>query len=335
MGGPLPEDGPSRPFPEVACPAGGRLPRSLPTSAPVGAVIGSVRPLTLPVVLARRGITGAVRGVALDVALAAPTTGASPARPEEEREHETNGADDEQDDADSVEITPSASTLTAHHRTAPAAMRTRLAPNPIAAPFRHGTLPHSRYPRRLTAQTFRPAPHRGRRRLSIVLPDGTPVEPGLPPPSPPPARPGRDLSPRTVLMVVGIVLGVLLVLSLGYLAWRAITWILIAAFLAMALNPLVEFVQRRPAFVARWLPRSSSSSPSWSWPVQLPADSASREPDRRLRRRAPGLIREADRGAAPSASSNGSSTSSIGLQTAIEDGGARPRSASRRRSPTP
>jgi predicted PurR-regulated permease PerM len=51
--------------------------------------------------------------------------------------------------------------------------------------------------------------------------------------------------PRSVLIVLGITLGTLLVLSLGYLAWRAITWILIAAFLAMALNPLVEWVQRR------------------------------------------------------------------------------------------
>ena len=81
--------------------------------------------------------------------------------------------------------------------------------------------------------------------MSIVLPDGTPAEPGLPPPPPPPARPGRDLSPRTVLMVLGIVLGVLLVLSLGYLAWRAIASLFVAAFLAMALNPLVVRLQRR------------------------------------------------------------------------------------------
>src|SRR5688572_31920123 len=81
-----------RPPPDAAC----RRPRPR-----VGPALGSVRPLTLPVVLARRGIAGAVRGVALDVALAAPATGASPARPEEERKHETNGADDEQDDADS------------------------------------------------------------------------------------------------------------------------------------------------------------------------------------------------------------------------------------------
>ncbi len=30
-----------------------------------------------------------------------------------------------------------------------------------------------------------------------------------------------------------------------YLAWRAITWVLIAVFLAAALNPAVEFLQRR------------------------------------------------------------------------------------------
>ena len=46
-------------------------------------------------------------------------------------------------------------------------------------------------------------------------------------------------------MVLGIVLGVLLVLSLGYLAWRAIASLFVAAFLAMALNPLVVLLQRR------------------------------------------------------------------------------------------
>jgi predicted PurR-regulated permease PerM len=53
------------------------------------------------------------------------------------------------------------------------------------------------------------------------------------------------LRPRTVVMVLAITLGALLLLSLGYLAWQAITWILIAAFLAMALNPAVDLLERR------------------------------------------------------------------------------------------
>ena len=57
--------------------------------------------------------------------------------------------------------------------------------------------------------------------------------------------PGRPFEARTVVMVLAITVGVLLLLVLGYLAWAAITWLFIAAFLAMALNPLVELVERR------------------------------------------------------------------------------------------
>ena len=88
--------------------------------------------------------------------------------------------------------------------------------------------------------------------MSIVLPSGEsrpagesrPVGADETAPERPPSK--RDVvRPRSVLIVLGITLATLFVLSLGYLAWRAITWILIAAFLAMALNPLVELVQRR------------------------------------------------------------------------------------------
>lgn len=50
---------------------------------------------------------------------------------------------------------------------------------------------------------------------------------------------------RTVLLVIGlsVLVGVLLVLA--YLAWQVLTWILIAMFLACALNPAVEFFVRR------------------------------------------------------------------------------------------
>ena len=50
--------------------------------------------------------------------------------------------------------------------------------------------------------------------------------------------------PRTILVVLGMVLLVALLLALVYLAWHVITWILIAVFLAAALNPAVEFLQR-------------------------------------------------------------------------------------------
>ncbi len=51
--------------------------------------------------------------------------------------------------------------------------------------------------------------------------------------------------PRTILVVIGIVLVVLALLTFFYLAWHVITWILIALFLALALNPAVEFFQGR------------------------------------------------------------------------------------------
>jgi predicted PurR-regulated permease PerM len=51
--------------------------------------------------------------------------------------------------------------------------------------------------------------------------------------------------PRTVLVVLGILLATLALLSLVYLAWHIITWILIAVFLALALDPAVEFFARR------------------------------------------------------------------------------------------
>ena len=51
--------------------------------------------------------------------------------------------------------------------------------------------------------------------------------------------------PRTVLGVLGLALLVAALVFLVYSSWRIITWILIAVFLAMALNPAVEFFERR------------------------------------------------------------------------------------------
>jgi predicted PurR-regulated permease PerM len=48
-----------------------------------------------------------------------------------------------------------------------------------------------------------------------------------------------------VLLVLGLTLGTLLVLSLGYLAWPAIVSVLIAAFFAMALDPAVRALTSR------------------------------------------------------------------------------------------
>jgi predicted PurR-regulated permease PerM len=50
---------------------------------------------------------------------------------------------------------------------------------------------------------------------------------------------------RTVLAVLGIVLSVVALLELLWLARQVITWIFIALFLALALNPVVDWLQRR------------------------------------------------------------------------------------------
>jgi predicted PurR-regulated permease PerM len=52
------------------------------------------------------------------------------------------------------------------------------------------------------------------------------------------------IRPRTILVVLGILLATLGILAFVYLAWHTITWILIAVFLALALNPAVEFFER-------------------------------------------------------------------------------------------
>jgi predicted PurR-regulated permease PerM len=51
--------------------------------------------------------------------------------------------------------------------------------------------------------------------------------------------------PRTIFLVLGITLLVGLVFWLGYQAWQVLSWILIAALLACALNPAVEAFERR------------------------------------------------------------------------------------------
>jgi predicted PurR-regulated permease PerM len=51
--------------------------------------------------------------------------------------------------------------------------------------------------------------------------------------------------PRTVLAVIGIVLAVAAVLTVLWISRQVLTWIIVAVFLALALNPAVEFFQRQ------------------------------------------------------------------------------------------
>jgi predicted PurR-regulated permease PerM len=51
--------------------------------------------------------------------------------------------------------------------------------------------------------------------------------------------------PETIFLVIGITVLVGFVLVLVYLAWQVLTWIMIAIILAAALNPAVEYFERR------------------------------------------------------------------------------------------
>ncbi|MGK5683717.1 AI-2E family transporter [Actinoplanes sp. URMC 104] len=58
---------------------------------------------------------------------------------------------------------------------------------------------------------------------------------------------------RRTMVVIGLVLATLLVLFLVRATSQVLTWILVAVFFAVALNPAVTWVQRRAAFGRRWL----------------------------------------------------------------------------------
>lgn len=51
--------------------------------------------------------------------------------------------------------------------------------------------------------------------------------------------------PRAILGLIGIVLAVAAILAVLWISRQVLTWILVAVFLALALNPAVEFFQRR------------------------------------------------------------------------------------------
>ena len=62
----------------------------------------------------------------------------------------------------------------------------------------------------------------------------------------PPEPPVRvALSPKSILVWVAVTAGAVLALMFVYLAMEAITWVLVAAFFAMALNPAVGALERR------------------------------------------------------------------------------------------
>ncbi len=60
-----------------------------------------------------------------------------------------------------------------------------------------------------------------------------------------PAERVIQIRPRTIALVVAIVLAFALALQIVIIAGQVIVWIFIALFLALAINPLVEWLQRR------------------------------------------------------------------------------------------
>lgn len=57
---------------------------------------------------------------------------------------------------------------------------------------------------------------------------------------------------RTILKAIGLAVAVALVLWVLWIARGVVTWVLIAAFLAMAVNPLVDRLQRRVGMARGW-----------------------------------------------------------------------------------
>ena len=53
-----------------------------------------------------------------------------------------------------------------------------------------------------------------------------------------------DLRPRTVLRVLLIVIAVAVTLEVIWIARHVLAWVVIALFLALALNPLVGWIER-------------------------------------------------------------------------------------------
>jgi predicted PurR-regulated permease PerM len=58
---------------------------------------------------------------------------------------------------------------------------------------------------------------------------------------------------RCTLVVIGLVLATLLLLGLAYETRQVLTWIVIAAFFAVALHPAVSWLERKAMWCKRWL----------------------------------------------------------------------------------
>jgi predicted PurR-regulated permease PerM len=54
-----------------------------------------------------------------------------------------------------------------------------------------------------------------------------------------------DFLPRTVFRILGIIIATAIVLEVIWIARHVLTWIFIALFLALALNPAVDRLERR------------------------------------------------------------------------------------------
>ena len=67
----------------------------------------------------------------------------------------------------------------------------------------------------------------------------------------------RTLDNRTVarytLVVIGLLLATFLAMMLAYQTRQILTWIVVAAFFAIALHPAVSWVERRASWLKRWL----------------------------------------------------------------------------------
>src|SRR4051794_15712320 len=76
---------------------------------------------------------------------------------------------------------------------------------------------------------------------------GSPPSPGGHPPSgvTPRIPPERvvEFRPRTILQTAGVLLGLAFALWIVYISLRVVTWVFVALFLALALNPAVQFLQ--------------------------------------------------------------------------------------------
>lgn len=66
-------------------------------------------------------------------------------------------------------------------------------------------------------------------------------------------NPDNASTARRTLIVIGLVLSTVVLLFLVYHTRQVLTWIVISAFFAVALHPVVNWVTRRLAFGRRWL----------------------------------------------------------------------------------